>query len=111
MFIKKNFDGIVPPLSLTPDDIILISHITQELLGYISCLEKQKIRDGLKHILNISRLGNGHIQATKPWVLVKGTDEEKYVMTTLSIACSLNFLTHSLTHSLTHAPPSQGQSW
>ena len=29
------------------------------------------LRDGLKHVLNISRLGNIYIQATKPWELVK----------------------------------------
>ncbi len=38
-----------------------------------------RIRDGIRHILNISRLGNVYIQANKPWKLVKGTPEEMYV--------------------------------
>ena len=36
-----------------------------------------RIRDGIKHILNISHLGNGHIQANQPWKLVKGSADEK----------------------------------
>ena len=37
-----------------------------------------RIRDGLRHILSVSRLGNIHIQENKPWVLVKGNADEKY---------------------------------
>ena len=104
MFIKKNFDGIVPPLSLTSDDVVLILNITRDLSGYISCLEKQKIRDGLKHILNISRLGNGYIQATKPWVLMKGSEEDKYVTPIfISLSHSYSFThSHTCTHTHTH---------
>jgi methionyl-tRNA synthetase len=36
------------------------------------------MRDGLKVVLNISKLGNQYIQANKPWVLVKGNDDERY---------------------------------
>lgn len=67
-------------MTLTPDDFVLLARVTKELQGYIECLEKQKIRDGLKHILSISRLGNGHIQSHKPWELVKDTPEDKLVI-------------------------------
>ena len=36
-----------------------------------------RLRDGIKNILNISRVGNQYLQARQPWVLLKGTDEEK----------------------------------
>ena len=36
------------------------------------------MRDGLKIVLNISKLGNQYIQANKPWVLIKGNDDERY---------------------------------
>lgn len=36
-----------------------------------------RLRDGIRNILSISRLGNQYIQANKPWVLVKGTPQEK----------------------------------
>ena len=36
-----------------------------------------RLRDGIKNILNISRVGNQYLQARQPWVLLKGTEEEK----------------------------------
>ena len=38
-----------------------------------------RLRDGLKHILSVSRIGNGYIQAVNPWELVKGSAEHVYV--------------------------------
>ena len=38
-----------------------------------------RIREGLKSILAISRLGNGFIQATKPWELVKKSSNDKWL--------------------------------
>ena len=55
-----------------------------------------RIRDGIKHILNISHLGNVYIQANQPWKLVKGSADEKLVIKYLvitfylcNIICSL----------------------
>lgn len=36
-----------------------------------------RIRDALKHILNISRHGNQYIQVNEPWKKVKGGDAER----------------------------------
>ena len=80
MFLKNNFSSTVPVIALTSDDRAFLARVTRELRGYVDCLEVQKIRDGLKHILAISWLGNGHIQACKPWALVKGTAEDMYVL-------------------------------
>lgn len=77
-FIKSSFDSNVPEVILTANDKIFLARITQELRSYIDCLENQKIRDGIKHILSISRLGNGHIQAHKPWEMIKGSPDQKY---------------------------------
>ena len=38
-----------------------------------------RLRDVIRNILSISRLGNQYIQSNKPWVLVKGSDQDKYV--------------------------------
>ncbi|CAE1325612.1 MARS [Acanthosepion pharaonis] len=35
------------------------------------------MRDSIRNLLSISRLGNQYMQSNKPWVLVKGTPEEK----------------------------------
>ena len=65
-------------MQLTDEDYNVVAMVTRELRGYNVCLETLKLRDALKHILAISRLGNGHIQAEKPWKLVKGSPEEMY---------------------------------
>lgn len=77
MFLKNSFDSIMPALKLTDEDHKLIAHVDQELQEYTQNLENIKLRDGLKFILNISRHGNQYIQANKPWVLVKGNQQEK----------------------------------
>lgn len=84
-FIKKNFDSVVSEVLLSPDEVLLIARISRELKRYGECLEKQRIRDGLKHILSVSRLGNGHMQMTKPWELVKNGDEQRYVITNVQV--------------------------
>ena len=50
-----------------------------------------RLRDGLKHILSVSHIGNGYIQAVKPWDLVKGSSEDVYVC---QIICLLLSITH-----------------
>lgn len=49
-------------------------------LGYVESMEVCKQKDGLRHVLNISRLGNQYMQSQQPWVLLKGTDDQKYVL-------------------------------
>lgn len=63
-------------MALSDSDKDVLVNVNEELSSYISCLERLKIRDGLKHVLAISRIGNGHIQAMQPWKLVKGTPED-----------------------------------
>jgi methionyl-tRNA synthetase len=76
-FLKNNFKSTIPPMTLSGDDKMLLALINREIEGYIDCLEKLKIRDGLKYILNISRHGNGHIQAHKPWDMMKGDPNQR----------------------------------
>ena len=70
-------------MNLTKEDYILLASITQELRGYHNALEIGRLRDGIKYMLNISRHGNLYMQTQKPWLLVKGNDEEKYVINAL----------------------------
>ncbi|XP_071510373.1 methionine--tRNA ligase, cytoplasmic-like [Diadema antillarum] len=97
MFLEKNFDGKIPELKLESEDERLIAEVNRELKHYVALLERVKIRDALKHILNISRLGNQHIQASKPWVLVKGNPQEKLragsvISLAANIACLLSVM-------------------
>lgn len=60
------------------EEFTLLALLTKELHAFNSALEKGKLRDGIKYILNVSRHGNQYMQVQKPWVLVKGSNEEKY---------------------------------
>lgn len=64
-------------MNLTSEDYSLLALITQELRSYNVAVERGKLRDGIKYMLNISRHGNQYMQNQHPWVLVKGTPEEK----------------------------------
>lgn len=47
MFCEKNYDFKVPNIILTDDDRELIALVNRELTGFISVLEKGKLRDGV----------------------------------------------------------------
>ena len=86
-FCEKNLGGIVPAITITQEDAKILAKINQELKEYEENLEKVKLRDAIRNILNISRVGNQYMQAKKPWTLVKGTDEEKIEGATVIGVC------------------------
>ena len=77
MFLANNFGGVIQEITLADDDKQLLALITRELAAYIDNLENGRLRDGIRNILTISRLGNQYMQANKPWVSVKGSPQEK----------------------------------
>ncbi|XP_023160349.2 methionine--tRNA ligase, cytoplasmic [Drosophila hydei] len=94
VFCEKNFDSTVPQIVLNQDDLVLLALINRELRGYISSLEKARLRDGIRHLLAVSRHGNGYMQTQQPWVLLKGSNDQKARAATIiglctNIACLL----------------------
>lgn len=75
-FVDKNFNGKLSNYQPTEQDEKYLDDVGQNLIAYEERLERVLLREGLKPILAISRLGNQLIQANKPWLLVKGTEEE-----------------------------------
>ena len=76
--MEKNYDSCVPAMTLGQEEKMLLVRINRELKQYISLLENAKLRDAIKPIFSISRLGNQLMQAAQPWVLIKSTkDDEK----------------------------------
>lgn len=67
----------------TKEDYIFLALCTREYKNYMACLEKAKLRDGIRHMLAVSRHGNQFMQSTQPWVLLKGSPLDRYVCTTL----------------------------
>ncbi|XP_017471733.1 PREDICTED: methionine--tRNA ligase, cytoplasmic [Rhagoletis zephyria] len=88
VFCEKNFDGVIQAMTLTKDELVLLALINREVRAYVNSLEKAKLRDGIRHLLSISRQGNGYMQAQQPWVLLKGTDEQKARAATIIGVCA-----------------------
>uniref|UniRef100_A0AAX7SBX0 Methionine--tRNA ligase, cytoplasmic n=1 Tax=Astatotilapia calliptera TaxID=8154 RepID=A0AAX7SBX0_ASTCA len=97
MFVTKFFEGCVPVMELQEEDKKLLALVSWELQQYIQLMDKIKIRDALKHILNISRHGNQYIQVNEPWKKIKGGDSERQRAGTVTgvsvnIACLLSVM-------------------
>uniref|UniRef100_G3NT96 Methionine--tRNA ligase, cytoplasmic n=1 Tax=Gasterosteus aculeatus aculeatus TaxID=481459 RepID=G3NT96_GASAC len=97
MFVTKFFEGSVPAMELQQEDKKLLALVGWELQQYIQLMDKVKIRDALRHILNISRHGNQYIQVNEPWKKIKGGETEKQRAGTVTgvsvnIACLLSVM-------------------
>lgn len=96
-FVKAHFDSAIPEMSLGETEEELLSQINKEVAEYCALMETAKLRDGIRCILSISRLGNQYMQATQPWVLCKGSAEEKarggtVIGVAANLACLLSIL-------------------
>ena len=76
-FLDKTYAGIIPAMKLDAEDLCLLANVKAEIAEYLSHMEKIRLREALRSILSVSRLGNQMMQAAKPWALAKGTEEEK----------------------------------
>ncbi|KAB0804650.1 hypothetical protein PPYR_01620 [Photinus pyralis] len=93
VFAEKFFNGVVPDMNLNDEDYTLLALCTREVKEYVKAVEKCKLRDGIRHILTISRHGNQYMQVSEPWVQVKGTDEQKArTKTVIGLCCNLTCL-------------------
>ncbi|VDI11987.1 Hypothetical predicted protein [Mytilus galloprovincialis] len=64
-------------MNLRDEDKELLALINRELQTYIDNMEQAILRDSIRNIMSISRLGNQFMQSNKPWVLVKGSADDK----------------------------------
>ncbi|XP_020291660.1 methionine--tRNA ligase, cytoplasmic isoform X2 [Pseudomyrmex gracilis] len=98
MFCQKFFDSNIPPIEQPEEaDWTVLAEAQRELTSYIIAMEQAKLRDGLKHILAISKHGNQYMQFQQPWVKIKGTDDDKKKAgTVVAICCNLACLLSAL---------------
>lgn len=90
VFCEKNFNCTISTIILSEIECNLLALINREIKGYIACMEKAKLRDGIRHTMSISRHGNQYLQFQQPWVLLKGSDEEKNrAATIISFSCNI----------------------
>ncbi|CAL4114414.1 unnamed protein product, partial [Meganyctiphanes norvegica] len=91
-FVYQFYEGIVPEAEPNEDDFVLMAGVTQELHGYRSSLSVNRQRDGLRHILAMTRLGNQYIQDNEPFKLIKpdrSPEEQKQGATVIAIAVNV----------------------
>ncbi|KPI96460.1 Methionyl-tRNA synthetase, cytoplasmic [Papilio xuthus] len=89
-FCANSFKGKVPDVTLTPADLELIALVNREVISYVQNMEKGRLREALRHVLSVSRLGNQHMQAEQPWVLLKGSEQDKVRGgTAIGLCCQL----------------------
>lgn len=90
VFCEKNFNSTISAIQLTEDEHNLLALINREIKGYILSMEKAKMRDGVRHTLSVSRHGNQYLQSQQPWVLLKGSDDQKQrAATIISFSCNI----------------------
>ncbi|KAL0859026.1 hypothetical protein ABMA27_010878 [Loxostege sticticalis] len=89
-FCANSFKGKVPDVTLTHNDCELLALVNREVIAYVQHMEKGRLREALRHVLSVSRLGNQHMQAEQPWVLLKGSDDDKQRgATAIGVCCQL----------------------
>ncbi|CAG5073385.1 Similar to mars1: Methionine--tRNA ligase [Cotesia congregata] len=96
-FAEKNYEGIIQEMELRDEEYNLLACVQRELTQYNLLMEQAKLRDSLKLILSISKLGNQYLQAQQPWAKIKGDDNDKKIAGMVSgICCNLSCLLSSL---------------
>ncbi|XP_059062599.1 methionine--tRNA ligase, cytoplasmic isoform X2 [Achroia grisella] len=89
-FCANTFGGTVPEIKPTQADYELIALVNREIAAYVQHMEKGRLREALRNVLSVSRLGNQHMQSEQPWVLLKGSDDDKERgATAIGLCCQL----------------------
>ena len=92
-FVAKTYDKVIPESQPTDVEFRLMMLVNQEVDHFIDEMMQVKIRDNLKRLLHVSRLGNQYLQENQPWKLIKGNNEEKVRASTVThIAANLSCL-------------------
>uniref|UniRef100_A0A0K0D519 methionine--tRNA ligase n=1 Tax=Angiostrongylus cantonensis TaxID=6313 RepID=A0A0K0D519_ANGCA len=92
-FLSKNFDGVVPEMQLSDIDVELtFSHNCNRKFKWDKMMDSVRLRDAVRAILSMSRRGNQYMQTQQPWLLFKGSDEEKRrAKTVIGVAANISY--------------------
>uniref|UniRef100_A0A1I7XJX3 methionine--tRNA ligase n=1 Tax=Heterorhabditis bacteriophora TaxID=37862 RepID=A0A1I7XJX3_HETBA len=90
-FLSNNFGGVIPEMHLTNIDVELLCGI-QDCEEWDSLLDGVKLKDAMRVVLAMSRRGNQYMQAMQPWVLMKGTNQDKErAGTVIGVAANVSY--------------------
>jgi methionyl-tRNA synthetase len=86
-FMKKFFDNTVPEPKLEEKDKVFLKEIKEESEKLSTMLNEVEIKESLKQIMHISKLGNQYFQEKEPWKKMK--DEPENAGTTMYVLAQL----------------------
>ena len=92
-FTEKNFKGKIPPFheeKLEDLDKKFLKDVLTKFKEYINVMKEAGIKEGVKIFMEISSLGNGYLQVSQPWTLVKKKDPKYDLAKAESIFFILN---------------------
>ena len=93
VFTEKYFEGKIPKFhegQLDDVDKEFFTNTVNKFKEYIKAMEGAEIREGVKIFMEISSLGNGYLQVTQPWTLLKKGDKNYNLEKAESIFYVLN---------------------
>ena len=93
VFTTKHFNGKVPKYhesKIETAEKEFLENTMNKFKNYIKAMENVEIREGIKIFMEISSLGNGYLQNTKPWDLMKKKDDQSYLEKVETIMYILN---------------------
>jgi len=76
-FVGQNFSGKIPQPTLLEEDGTFVRAIDDFIGKYIALMDRVKIKDSLRELMNISSLGNKYFQDNKPWQLLGDGDTSR----------------------------------
>ena len=74
VFTEHNFKGKVPPFheeKIGETDKKFLNDVINKFKEYIKAMKEAEIKEGVKLFMEISSLGNGYLQISQPWTLLK----------------------------------------
>jgi len=85
VFLNRNYESIIPEAILEEKDQALLEEIRLREKKIEALIETIDIKEALKEIMHISRLGNQYLQDNEPW---KNPDKQRNA-TTLSVLANI----------------------
>ncbi|CAH8555546.1 unnamed protein product [Schistosoma haematobium] len=89
-FVSRFFNSIIPSITkLEPVDTEFLARINKLFASYMRNMELCHLRDAIRNVLTIARLGNGYFQANQPWVAVKKPETKQRSGVVISVAANV----------------------
>ncbi|TGZ62977.1 hypothetical protein CRM22_007138 [Opisthorchis felineus] len=89
-FVARFFNGKIPNMDgLDPSDVEFLAQVAQLIRSYAMHLEAGRLREGLRQILAISRLGNVYFQVNQPWVAIKKEETKPRAGVVIGVAANV----------------------